>query len=142
MSAELIITRRDDAIVHVILNRPEKRNALNREALRALVAAVTEAERDRSVRAIVLSGEGRVFSAGVDFTSLKGDVAGETPAPFRVMVGEMQALPFAVLVEGAFYIEQRIGTSHAGGSVPQEEEIHRPLSIVIACACESYGWGF
>jgi len=57
-------------------------------------------------------------------------------------VGEMQALPFAVLVEGAFYIEQRIGTSHAGGSVPQEEEIHRPLSIVIACACESYGLGF
>jgi hypothetical protein len=26
--------------------------------------------------------------------------------------------------------------------VPQEEEIHRPLSIVIACACESYGLGF
>lgn len=38
----------------ITLNRPEKRNALNREVLRALVAAVTEAERDRSVRAIVL----------------------------------------------------------------------------------------
>ncbi len=92
MSAELVVIRRDDAIVHVVLNRPEKRNALNREVLRALIAAVTEAERDRSVRAIVLSGEGRVFSAGVDFASLKGDVGPEPPAPFRVLVGEMQAL--------------------------------------------------
>jgi enoyl-CoA hydratase/carnithine racemase len=92
MSAELVVIRRDDAIVHVVLNRPEKRNALNREVLRALVAAVIDAERDRSVRAIVLSGEGRVFSAGVDFASLKGDVDGEPPAPFRALVGEMQAL--------------------------------------------------
>jgi enoyl-CoA hydratase len=92
MSAELVISRRDDAIVHVVLNRPEKRNALNREVLRALVAAVAEAERDRDARAIVLSGEGRVFSAGVDFASLKGDVGDAPPAPFRVLVGEMQAL--------------------------------------------------
>lgn len=92
MSAELVVTRRDDAIVHVILHRPEKRNALNREVLRALVAAVSEVERDRSVRAIVLSGEGRVFSAGVDFASLREDVGPEPPAPFRVLVGEMQAL--------------------------------------------------
>lgn len=39
MSPELVVIRRDDAIVHVVLNRPEKRNALNREVLRALVAA-------------------------------------------------------------------------------------------------------
>ena len=45
----------------VAFNRPEKRNAIDRDVLRALVDAVTDAERDRAVRAIVLYGEGRVF---------------------------------------------------------------------------------
>src|SRR5262249_59022475 len=57
-----------------------------------LTDAVTAAERDRSVRAIVLYGEGRVFSAGVDFTMLQADVAGGERVPFRAQVGEMQAM--------------------------------------------------
>src|SRR5215470_5350482 len=57
----------------------------------ALVEAVTAAERERAVRAIVLYGEGRVFSAGVDFTMLAGDVGGGERTPFRAQVGDMQA---------------------------------------------------
>ncbi len=88
---DLIVTRREDALLYVGLNRPEKRNALHRELLGALVDAVCAAERDREVRAVVLYGEGPVFSAGVDFTMLAGDVGGEVPRPFRTLVGEMQA---------------------------------------------------
>jgi enoyl-CoA hydratase/carnithine racemase len=90
-SPPTIKTRTEGAVALVGFNRPEKRNAITRDVLRDLVDAVTAAERERAVRAIVLYGEGRVFSAGVDFTMLAGDVAGADRTPFRAQVGEMQA---------------------------------------------------
>jgi len=87
-----VTSRTDGAVALVAFNRPEKRNAISRDVLRALVDAVSDAERNRDVRAIVLHGEGRVFSAGVDFTMLAGDVGGGERIPFRSQVGEMQAL--------------------------------------------------
>src|SRR5881296_1783041 len=91
MTSSLVVTRREDAVLYVGLNRPEKRNAIHRDLLLALVDAVATAERDRDVRAVVVYGEGPVFSAGVDFGMLAGDVEGESRAPFRTHVGEMQA---------------------------------------------------
>ena len=91
MATSLVVTRREDAVLYVGLNRPEKRNAIHRDLLIALVDAVATAERDRDVRAVIVYGEGPVFSAGVDFGMLAGDVEGESRAPFRTAVGEMQA---------------------------------------------------
>src|SRR5579871_3700552 len=90
MSAPLVVTRREDALLYVGINRPEKRNALHRGVLDALVAAVAAAEGDPAVRAIVVYGEGPVFSAGVDFTALAGDVGGETREPFRTVIAGLQ----------------------------------------------------
>src|SRR5690242_20358596 len=87
----LITSRRDGALLYVVLNRPEKRNAIHREMLVELVDAIAAAERTPDVRAVILHGEGAVFSAGVDFGMLAGDVKGEAPLPFRTLVGDMQA---------------------------------------------------
>ena len=58
---------RRDAVEVLTLNRPEKRNALNRELLDALAATFAELECDDDVRVIVLTGAGdRAFSAGMD----------------------------------------------------------------------------
>ena len=73
------------------VNRPEKRNAIHRDLLLELVDAIASAEREPDVRAVVLHGEGPVFSAGVDFGMLQADVRGEPVAPFRTLVGDMQA---------------------------------------------------
>jgi enoyl-CoA hydratase len=51
---------------HIELNRPEKLNAINREMLDELVAALDKAGTDENIRAVVLSGAGRAFSAGFD----------------------------------------------------------------------------
>ena len=91
MSSAHVVTRREGALFYVGLDRPEKRNAIHRELLQALVDAVTAAESDPAVRAIILYGEGRVFSAGVDLGMLAGDVGDEQRVPFRSMVGGMQA---------------------------------------------------
>src|SRR5690242_12201682 len=89
--AALVSTRREGALRYVALDRPEKRNALHRDLLLTLVDAIAAAEREPDVRAVIVYGEGPVFSAGVDFGMLAGDVAGEAPAPFRSVVGDMQA---------------------------------------------------
>lgn len=66
-----IVTTEDrGAVRHVILNRPEKRNAMSQELLRALREALLGAAEEESVHCVVLRGEGPVFSAGVDLAEL------------------------------------------------------------------------
>ncbi len=57
------------AVAFITLNRPDKLNAINGPMLDELEQALDEAERDDAVRAIVLRGEGRAFSAGFDLDS-------------------------------------------------------------------------
>lgn len=66
----IVITEDRGAARHVILNRPEKRNAMSQELLHALREALRDAARDESVHCVVLRGEGPVFSAGVDLGEL------------------------------------------------------------------------
>lgn len=66
----LVLTEDRGAVRHLILNRPEKRNAFDRELIAALDAALREAASDADVRCVVLRGAGPVFSAGVDLNAL------------------------------------------------------------------------
>ncbi|HEV2975539.1 MAG TPA: enoyl-CoA hydratase/isomerase family protein [Solirubrobacteraceae bacterium] len=66
----IVVTEDRDAVRHVVLNRPEKRNAMSQELLRALGEALAEAAADPHVHCVVLRGEGPVFSAGVDLVEL------------------------------------------------------------------------
>lgn len=56
-------------IAHVRLNRPDKLNSLTLEILDELVSITRTVRRDRTIRAVIISGEGRSFSAGLDFAS-------------------------------------------------------------------------
>ena len=58
-------------VADVRLNRPDKLNALDVATFRALVEAGEALKADRSVRAVVLSGEGRAFCAGLDFAAFQ-----------------------------------------------------------------------
>ena len=66
----LVVTEDRGPLRHVVLARPEKRNAMNQQLLRELGAALREAAADTSVHCVVLRGEGPVFSAGVDLGEL------------------------------------------------------------------------
>ena len=58
-----------DGVADVRLNRPDKMNALDNDMFTALLEAGETLKADPSVRAVVLSGEGRAFCAGLDFGS-------------------------------------------------------------------------
>lgn len=63
---KLVLYSKEDAIVHVKLNRPESLNAFNPPLLLSLIEAFKKAEADDDVKVVIVSGEGRAFSAGVD----------------------------------------------------------------------------
>jgi enoyl-CoA hydratase/carnithine racemase len=80
----IVVTEDRGAVRHVVLNRPEKRNAMNQELLLGLVGALRAAAEEDSVDCVVLRGEGAVFSAGVDLGEL-ASFAGDPRVlrPFR-----------------------------------------------------------
>lgn len=68
MSDDLVLWRKDpaDAFVTLTLNRPDKMNAMNQALGDALEAAVLRAVADPEIRAVILTGAGRAFTAGFD----------------------------------------------------------------------------
>ena len=63
--------RETPPIAWVVLNRPEKLNALDSEMVRGIISALEEAERE-DVRVVVITGEGKAFCAGADIRGFKG----------------------------------------------------------------------
>ena len=65
----VILEKKDKAAI-IRLNRPEALNSLNEQVLKDLDHAVDEAEADREVRVIVITGEGKAFAAGADIAAM------------------------------------------------------------------------
>ena len=70
MSEDHVIGEKKGNIYYITLNRPEKRNALSFEMLVKISELAEEVIFDPEVRAIIVKGEGKLFSSGVDFNSL------------------------------------------------------------------------
>ncbi len=70
--SELVLTQQRDTIFEIILNRPDKRNAMNEALIGELDTAVQTANRTPGIRTVIIRGEGKSFSAGIDVSSLLG----------------------------------------------------------------------
>lgn len=63
-----VMIQRQEGVFEITLNRPEILNAVNREVIAELAAAVAEAAEDRGARVVLLQGSGTHFCAGGDIT--------------------------------------------------------------------------
>src|ERR1700723_4198455 len=68
-----------DAVATLTITRPQKLNALTDEIMEQLVVTLDGVATDESIRVVVLTGEGRAFSAGFD-VSIDKDMPERTPA--------------------------------------------------------------
>jgi len=69
MSYNNILVSENDSITTIIINRPKKLNALNRETIQELHDAFSEADSDKDTRVIILTGSGdKAFVAGADIS--------------------------------------------------------------------------
>jgi enoyl-CoA hydratase len=99
--ADAVLTECGDGIAVITINRPEARNAVNRDVARGIAAAVEELDGSGDVRVLILTGAGGTFSAGMD---LKGFLAGESPVVegrgFGGIAQRPPAKPVIAAVEG------------------------------------------
>lgn len=72
---ETVKYAQDDAVAIVTIYRPDAMNSFNTELRRDLLAACARAAGDESVRAVVITGEGRSFSAGADLKDIDAEAS-------------------------------------------------------------------
>jgi len=98
-----ISVERNGGILHIRMNRPEKKNALTRAMYATMADALTAAEDDLSVGVVLFSGSGGNFTAGndlKDFRELPPN-QGEEPSVFRFMKALARAdVPIMAAVDG------------------------------------------
>ncbi|SFR67553.1 Enoyl-CoA hydratase/carnithine racemase [Marinobacter daqiaonensis] len=77
----MIKTEQKNGYVHLLISRPEKKNALTRDMYQDLADGVEKAAADESVNAIVISGDGGVFTAGNDLDDFRARATDTNPRP-------------------------------------------------------------
>ena len=97
-----IEVRREGAVVVVAFDRPEKKNAITSAMYETLIDVFDKAERDSEVGALVLSGNGGVFTAGndiADFLEARAE-CGELPAFTFIKTLAACETPLVAAIEG------------------------------------------
>jgi len=90
-----VLTTADSGILHITINRPEQRNALNLHVLTGLHSAIRQAGSDRAVRVVTITGSGnKAFCAGADLKStLAGSDAAFKLSDYRELLLEILRCP-------------------------------------------------
>ncbi|HEX3846875.1 MAG TPA: enoyl-CoA hydratase-related protein [Steroidobacteraceae bacterium] len=98
-STAAVVNATLSGVAHITLNRPEKRNALDRGTIAALTRELGRCGADASVRAVLLTGAGDVFCAGADLAEMQAqaqaseaDNLGDAEA-LASMLATLDALP-------------------------------------------------
>src|SRR2546421_11658509 len=95
-----------DGVGLIRINRPEKMNAIGALTRKQLGEAIKQAERDESVRVVVLTGTGRAFCSGADVTELSVEGGGmRTPedvgnvlrTEYMPMLSRLRTMPKPVI---------------------------------------------
>ncbi len=92
----------EEGILELVLNRPERKNALFSDFYLAIEQALLEAETDKSVRVVLLRGVADDFSAGNDMQDFaKGNLGGIDAPPFRLLrAAASLSKPLLIAVKG------------------------------------------
>lgn len=115
----------EDGIMRLTMDRPDKRNALSPELVRALRAAFAKARDDQEVRCVLLTGEGPAFCAGGDLDAMRA--RHDDPAGPALATKRAQEDLFGGLAKDILLLEKPVvafvnGDAYGAG-----------LSLVLAC---------
>ncbi len=98
-----VVVERKNRVLHIMLNRPEKRNALTSGMCAGIVEAIRAAQTEHEIGAIFMCASGQVFCAGMDLDEAAGmhddDLAGLHDDLFSI--GAHSAKPIITCVNGA-----------------------------------------
>jgi enoyl-CoA hydratase/carnithine racemase len=97
-----ILVETMDGVLRLTFNRPAKKNALNRDMYRALIAALETAGRDEAIKALIFAGAGGDFTAGNDLVDFRGCLDNIETFPALAFVRALAAFekPMVAAVQG------------------------------------------
>jgi enoyl-CoA hydratase/carnithine racemase len=102
MNLENLCFAQEEAIATIMLNRPERRNALSLELMLDLTGCLDEIGRKPDVRAVILKAAGKVFCSGHDLSQMTGRDLSEYRRIFDVcteLMAKIQSIPQPVIAE-------------------------------------------
>ncbi|MGZ5243357.1 MAG: enoyl-CoA hydratase/isomerase family protein [Bacteroidia bacterium] len=111
---QFVETRSNNGIFEIILNRPDKRNALNSEFVQELIDAFALANEDEKTRVVLLKANGKAFSAGADLAYLQ-QLQNNTYAENLVDSSQLKSLFSHIYNHQKIVIAQVEGHAIAGG---------------------------
>ncbi|MFK7766168.1 MAG: enoyl-CoA hydratase/isomerase family protein [Mariniblastus sp.] len=121
-------TRRDGPSGTIVINRPDRRNALSREIVEMISQALEDFHAERSVRAVILTGTGDTFCSGTDLHQLKE--TSESKDAFQVW--NQDARDFLDLIEKMLRFPKPIICSVNGWVVGSGVSLMLASDLVIA----------
>lgn len=113
--SKIVIEKRHGPVVNLTLNDPERANPLSPAMMEELTAALETTAADPSVRAVVLTGAGRHFSAGADLAALERIATGGDEAVNRADVEMLNRLFTVLLGHPKLTVAAVHGAAVAGG---------------------------
>ena len=119
-STDRVTVTHNGPIAHVVLNRADKRNALDQAMLEAIADAIEQLSDARETRAVVLSGNGEAFCAGLDFMS------------FAAMLQNPDSVDFMARSHGDANLFQHVSTGWR----------ELPMPVITALHGVAFGGGF
>lgn len=131
--SDRVVVEVSDGVADVRLNRPDKMNALDQAMFDGLVDASASLAHDKSVRAVVLSGEGRAFCAGLDMASFSA--MADSPKPERSEDDQAGA----AAADGLVGVPEGQITHHAQQAVYGFSEL--PVPVIAAVHGVALGGG-
>jgi enoyl-CoA hydratase len=117
--ADVLLVERSGLVIRLTLNRPDQLNAVGTATVQSVHRALDQLEKDDSVRAILLAGAGRNFSAGADIGELEQM---STPRQFRAFIDSLQACFDRLQHFGKPSVAAIQGVAYGGG-----------LELALAC---------
>ena len=71
VAEQVVVTKLENGVFYITMNRPESLNSANEAMLLAMQSALSSAEKDDNTRVIVITGSGRGFCSGADLSALQ-----------------------------------------------------------------------
>lgn len=129
-----IIYEVKNGVAYVTLNRPDKRNALGAQIVGELKNALAEAERDETVKVVVLRGAGKDFCAGADLAQL------QKIAQASVLDNLDDATAFAVLLLQMRKLKKPIIAAVQGRALAGGAGLASACDLVLAARSASFAY--
>ena len=112
MSFETVVVTRESEIGRIALNRPEQFNTFSTRMAEELNTALEQLDKENHIRVVIIRGEGKAFSTGIDISEFHG----KNPSEYQQWISQMERMHFTIAAMAKPVIAMVHGFAVANGA--------------------------